>query len=662
MKKLGNRWKNFFSKKESELDEELKDDELDDELEDDELEDDEVENRNESEEEESGEDDEESGAEEDSDESADNSGGKFWAKNGGRLEEADEELEDGDWESGEEDNDGSEDEEESDNEEADDEVEDEEDSDESETGDEEEDSDELEAGDEEEDEEDSDELEAGDEEEDEEDSDELEAGDEEEDEEESDDEEADDEEEDEEESDDEEADDEEEEDDEEYSLDEDLKEDSRRVYRRKRRIRNQIIAYGIVFICLVALAGAGGAAGRRISMFVKARQQAKQQEEQLKEQEEQAEQPPEEIVVAAPPVIEEEPEEGDMVDEQLEEFISSCILAMPLEDKVAGLFVVTPEALTGVGTVVQAGEGTQEALNQYAVGGLVYFSKNILNQEQLTGMLSNTVSMSKYPVFLAVDEEGGEVARIANSSISVSDVGDMAAIGAGGDAAAAQTAGMTIGSYLKDLGFNLDFAPVADLAGAGHESLGNRSFGTDPALTADMVSGAVEGIQRNGVSACLKHFPGLGSTQEDTHEGRVETTRTLEEMRESDFIPFQAGIDAGVNFIMVSHVTASEIDTDGMPSSLSRIMITDVLREELGYDGIVITDALDMSAISAYYTSTEAAVNAIKAGADMLLMPEDFEAAYLGLLAAVQDGTVSEERIDESLRRIYRVKYADKLK
>lgn len=351
------------------------------------------------------------------------------------------------------------------------------------------------------------------------------------------------------------------------------------------------------------------------------------------------------------------------MDNQFEELINTYVSDTPLEDKIAGLFITTPEALTGVQTVIQAGEGTQEALNEHAVGGLIYFSKNISDKEQLMTMLSNTVSMSKYPIFLAVDEEGGSVSRVANSDIEVIQVGDMADIGAGGDAAMAYEAGVTIGGYLKELGFNLDFAPVADvLAEAENEVLGNRTFGTDAGICSDMVSNIVEGMQGTGVSSCLKHFPGIGSAEGDTHDGKVETTRTLDEMRNSDFLPFQAGIAAGVDFVMVSHITASSIDTEELPSSLSKTMITDVLRGELGFDGIVITDALDMGAITDYYTSEEAAVQAITAGADMLLMPEDFEAAYNGLLTAVQDGRISEERIDESLRRIYRIKYADKLK
>ena len=441
-------------------------------------------------------------------------------------------------------------------------------------------------------------------------------------------------------------------------------EESRRAYRRKRRIRNQIIAYGVVALFLIALLASGIAAGRKISSIIN---KGKQDDEILAEQETEQDadldgdidKEPEEIVIGTPP----EPEvEENTVDEQLEEIVNNCIAVMPLEDKVAGLFVITPEALTKVRNVVRAGEGTQEALNNYAVGGLIYFDNNIVDKDQLSEMLSNTVSMSKYPIFLAVDEEGGEVSRIANSQIEVVKVDDVQTIGKTGDTTAAYEAGVTIGSYLDELGFNLDFAPVADvITGTGHASLVSRTFGTDPELCADMVSSMVNGIQGASVSACLKHFPGIGSSREDTHDGRVEITKTLDEMRNSDFLPFQAGIAAGVDIIMVSHATASAVDTEGVPSSLSKTMITDVLRNDLGYDGVVITDALNMGAISNYYTSDEAAVNAIMAGADMLLMPENFNVAYEGLLAAVREGRISEERIDESLRRIYRIKYADKL-
>lgn len=452
---------------------------------------------------------------------------------------------------------------------------------------------------------------------------------------------------------------EDEEDEEEIEDDEDEdydEEAERRAYRHRRRVRNQIIVYLVIFFLVVAVAGGGFAIGRKVFSVV---QQKRQEAEKEKAEKEAAEEEPpeEEMVIDTPEPAEEEPEEEeDLLGGLAESYYSE----MPIETKVAGLFMVTPESITGVKTATKAGDGTQEALNQYAVGGLIYFGQNILDKEQITTMLSSTASKSSYPIFLAVDEEGGDVSRVANSKVEVTKVDDMAAIGAGGDASKAAEAGATIGSYLKEIGFNVDFAPVADVAVEG-SALGNRSFGSDPQMVGEMVAGAVGGIEGAGVSACLKHFPGLGSTTEDTHDGRVEITKSLEEMRASDFVPFRAGIEAGADFVMVSHVAAPALDEDNVPSSLSKKVITDFLRGELGFEGVVITDALDMTAITEYYPPEEAAVMALEAGADMLLMPEDFEKAYNAVLAAVQDGTISEERIDESLDRIYRVKCAGKL-
>lgn len=436
---------------------------------------------------------------------------------------------------------------------------------------------------------------------------------------------------------------------------EEWEEDDRRAYRRRRRLRNQVIAYSVVFVLLAALVAGGVVVGGSVVGIVKEKREA---EEQVRLQEQmQAEQEAEaahDVVIAAPEPIEEEPAPEP---DRLGDLVRSHISTMPLEDKVAGLFIVTPEAITGVTTAIQAGEGTQAALNEYALGGLIYFDKNIVDKEQLKLMLSSTVSMSRYPIFLAVDEEGGSVSRVARSGIDVIQVGDMASIGESGDTAQAYEAGVNIGEYLNELGFNLDFAPVADVAGSGNGVMGDRVFGSDARLVGDMVSNVVDGIEGTGISSCLKHFPGIGDTDSDTHDGRVETTKTLDEMRASDFIPFQAGIEAGADFVMVSHVTVSAVDGDALPSSLSKTMMTDVLRNELGFQGVIITDALNMSAITEYYTTEEAAVKAIVAGADMLLMPDDFYAAYDAVLAAVQDGTIPEERIDESLERIYRVKY-----
>lgn len=445
-----------------------------------------------------------------------------------------------------------------------------------------------------------------------------------------------------------------EEDEEYFEEDEEM---DRRTYRRRRRIRNQIISYSIVAVLLAAIVAGGVIAGRSVIHIAKEKKLAKEQAEM--EAQIQAEQEAEEaydMVIAAPEPVEEEPES-----DPLGEVVESSISAMPLEDKVAGLFIVTPEALTGVSKATQAGDGTQEALNKWGIGGLIYFDQNIKDREQITEMLASTVSKSKYPIFLAVDEEGGSVSRVAKSGIDVIQVDDMATIGETGDTAQAYETGLTIGNYLKEIGFNLDFAPVADVAGSDKSAIGDRAFGSDAQMVGDMVANVVEGIEGTGVSSCLKHFPGIGSAEEDTHDGRVETAKTLDEMRSLDFIPFKAGIEAGADFVMVSHITVAAVEDEAVPSSLSKTIMTDVLRNELEFQGIIITDALNMSAITEYYTTEEAAVMAIQGGADMLLMPDDFEKAYEAVLAAVQEGTISEERIDESLRRIYRVKYKDRI-
>ena len=350
---------------------------------------------------------------------------------------------------------------------------------------------------------------------------------------------------------------------------------------------------------------------------------------------------------------------GQTEEEKLDAKVQDLIAGMSLEEKVAQMFFVTPENLTGVDVATQAGETTRQALTQYPVGGLIYFSKNIYDEEQLTTMIRNSQSYSEIPLFIGVDEEGGSlVARIANHpNFDVEKFPDMAEIGATGDPSRAYEVGSTIASYLKDYGFNLDFAPDADvLTNPNNTAIGVRSFGSDPDMTAQMVEQAVKGFQDHQVSAVIKHFPGHGGTTTDSHNGAAIVNRSLEELRSAEFLPFEAGIQAGVDMVMVGHLQVPQVISDDTPASLSSEMITDVLRNELGYDGIVITDSLSMGAITTYYTSADAAVKCIQAGVDMLLMPYSFTEAYQGVLDAVNSGEISEERINESVTRILKVK------
>lgn len=442
--------------------------------------------------------------------------------------------------------------------------------------------------------------------------------------------------------------------------------DSNREYRRKRRIRSQIISYSVMAVVLIAVI-AGCAVGIRAAAgMIREKREAKEasiqaaEESARAEESAQAQSAVEELLgmesTEAETAVEYTPEDA------LNEMVEESVAGMTLEQKVAGLFFVTPEQLTGVGQAVQAGEGTQEALATWPVGGLVYFKQNIQSEEQLREMLANTASYFTFPIFLGVDEEGGRVARVADA-LGLENVGPMADIGSTGDVQAAYTANQTIGTYLASYGFNVDFAPVADvLTNEDNAVIGDRAFSGDPQTVADMVAGAVEGLQSAGVSACLKHFPGHGDTAGDSHTGAAETDRTKEEMDAAEFLPFRSGIETGADMVMVGHISAPSL-TDGekIPASLSEEIITGILREELGYDGIVITDAMNMAAVTDYYEADVAAIMALKAGADMILMPEDFQQAYEGVLQAVQDGTISQERVDDSLKRIYRVKLRDKI-
>ena len=349
-------------------------------------------------------------------------------------------------------------------------------------------------------------------------------------------------------------------------------------------------------------------------------------------------------------------------DSSVEVEAGEILESMTLEEKVCQLFMITPEALTGVGTVVQAGTSTKNAIDQYPVGGLIYFSQNLQDPGQTRTMLANTQQYAKertgFPIFLSVDEEGGQVARVgSNPAFGVEKIGNMSDVGSRGDTQEAYEVGSTIGAYLSDLGFNMDAAPDTDvLTNPNNQVVKYRSFSSDPQLVTEMAASELRGLNEQGIIGMYKHFPGHGGTTDDSHEGYAYVDDTLEELKSGAFVPFQDGIDNGIQVIMVSHISCPNVTGDNTPATLSKMMITDILRNDMGFDGMVITDAMNMGAITAQYSSSEAAVAALNAGVDMLLMPEDFQSAYQGVLGAVKDGTVSEERIDESVRRILELK------
>ncbi len=343
-------------------------------------------------------------------------------------------------------------------------------------------------------------------------------------------------------------------------------------------------------------------------------------------------------------------------EDTLEVKVEKILNKMTLEEKVYQMFIITPEALTNGNNVTTCNNYFREQLEQYPVGGIIYFAQNLINREQTTQMLQNArqyaYEVEGMPMFLCVDEEGGRVARIANNpNFGVPKVGAMQYIGS---AIEAYQAGETIGAYLNELGFNLDFAPVADvITNDKNTVIGDRSFGTDAVIVTDYAAAYSNGLNSQNILSTFKHFPGHGSTEGDTHEGFAYTNKTYEELMEAELVPFANG---NKDVVMVAHISVPNIVGDNTPCTLSYKMISEILRGDLNYNGLVITDAMNMGAIFNNYASDTAAVLAVLAGVDLILMPGDFFSAAQGVINAVYNGQISESRIDTSVRRIIRKK------
>lgn len=331
---------------------------------------------------------------------------------------------------------------------------------------------------------------------------------------------------------------------------------------------------------------------------------------------------------------------------------------LSLHDKVCQMFFLRPEALEGTTTqAVSLSDRMKATFKEYPVGGFTLFAGNILSPYQCAPFTDELHDLGCYPL-LSIDEEGGTVARIGkNSSFNVTRIGSAFDIGSTGDSQQAFNAGRIIGDYLLKNGFDIDFAPVADVwTNPQNTVIGKRAFSTDPDQAAQMSSQFLSGLQFEKVEGCLKHFPGHGNTSTDSHYGYATTGKTWEQLLECEMIPFKKGIATGAKMIMTAHVSAPNVTNDDLPSTLSRVMLTEKLRGELGFEGIIVTDAIEMGAITKQFSVDEATLLAIKAGADIILIPNDFKKAIAAVEAAIQAGEIPESRIDESVARILDLK------
>lgn len=328
----------------------------------------------------------------------------------------------------------------------------------------------------------------------------------------------------------------------------------------------------------------------------------------------------------------------------------ALLAKLSTEQKVGQLFLILPDALTeepaATGTTTLSAKELK-ALETYPVGGFVLTGSNIQDKDQLDKLLGRLKKTSSVTPLFALQEEGGMGATIAGKeTFGLAKTETPAALGSTGDGAKVKDAAATIGKALADLGFQMNLAPTCDVGSA-------LSFHETPEQAAMCTSAAVEGFHEGGVACVLKHYPGQGGT--NASEG-ASLTETWETMRTTSLYPFQAGMAAGADAIMVSHVTTPNASSDGLPASLSQEMITSKLRGELRFSRLIMTAPLSDPAIARHYDSGDAALRAFQAGADILLQPEDLSAAYNAVLAAVKDGTISQQRLDESVLRVLQLK------
>ena len=338
--------------------------------------------------------------------------------------------------------------------------------------------------------------------------------------------------------------------------------------------------------------------------------------------------------------------------------------AATLDEKVEGIVVnMTPAEKVGQMMMIgiQGDTVTDDSLymlHQYHIGGVILFDRNLVSAEQ-TKKLNEDLQVQaeeKVPLFIGIDEEGGDVVR---GRSFIQPPSSQRQIGAAGDLTAAEGVANRTAKELRELGFNVNFAPVADVGTS------SRSFSTDPETVKKFVLASVQGYKKNRMIYAMKHFPGIGRSTVDSHKDVSEITASRERLAASDIVPFKAVIDAAQPedyFILVSHLKYPAYDADN-PASLSKAVQTDLLRGELGYRGIIVTDDMEMGAVAKYASFRDVGVRAVQAGADIVLVCHEYAHetdVYLGLLDAVESGEIPMERIDESVRRIVKAKLLHK--
>jgi beta-N-acetylhexosaminidase len=360
--------------------------------------------------------------------------------------------------------------------------------------------------------------------------------------------------------------------------------------------------------------------------------------------------------------------------QSVEARVQGLLHQMTLEEKVGQLFITyaygetadtTNPADVAANRQAWGVDNAKQLIDKYHLGGIIYYawSNNVNNPRQIAG-LSNGIQRAEagqrlpIPALIATDQEGGIVARVGPPATQFP--GNMA-LGAGRSTDDANQAASITGQELKALGINQDYAPVSDVnVNAQNPVIGVRSFGSDPGLVAGMASAQVDGYQGAGIAATAKHFPGHGDTDKDSHIALPTITHTRDQWEQIDKPPFQADIDHDIDVIMTAHITVPALDpTPGLPATLSKPIMTGILRQEMHFDGVIVTDALGMGGVSGQFGDDKVPVMALNAGVDMLLKSPDgkLDLQYNSVLEAVRNGDIPMWRINQSVARILRLKF-----
>ena len=346
--------------------------------------------------------------------------------------------------------------------------------------------------------------------------------------------------------------------------------------------------------------------------------------------------------------LEETKEEMNKRNSWVEEQINN----MSIEEKIGQMLIVTDSSTI-------ADEDLLKKLEIIKPGGFILFSDNIESYEQTTKLIEDINSTADIPMFISIDQEGGRVARIKKlSDTEVTIIPSMYKLGLTKDEELAYEVGKVVGEELRALNINMDFAPVLDIySNPENTVIGDRAFGSTAEIVSNMALSFSQGLESTGVISVYKHFPGHGDTYEDSHNTLPIITKTKEELMELELIPFKDAIEIGADVIMVGHLAVPSITGNSTPASLSKEVITELLKKELGFNGIVITDALNMGALTEQYTEEEIYINAINAGIDILLMPEFNNETIEIILKGVEEGTIKVEEINDSVEKILELKY-----